>query len=617
MSRARPIRVLSIALSGLLLTATAAVAQSSVEQAVETFDYTKNMHPLGYSERVPIGGGDINSDLAFWGNYAFQGHYTGFRILDISDPENPIEVVDVDNCGVSRASSTGQQGDVVVWDNILVRSWDGAAGGSCQGQPGVSGLHVFDISDLTDPIAIAAVNLPNGSHTATGVPDLANNRLLVYSSPSNAAGIDVVEIPLDDPSSPTYLHRTPSGVPGTLPNLVTIDAPSSAAGSYQANGASFGPLPPADGIAGEVVLVNDGSDDPTLGCEPFIGFPAGALALVDRGECAFVIKAANAQAAGAVAMIVANNVAGTPINMGGTDPSITIPSVHVSLADGNTIKAGLPATGSVSTNPAPPLRNCHDTGVILGDGMLAACAGGNGFTVWSMDPADGGSLESPALLYGVSIPGVSIGHSAAFSWDGEILIFGHEPGGGGQAQCQATSPEVNKTLFFFDARTGEELGRHVLPRPQTAQENCTIHNYNIVPTDKRHILVHGSYQSGIGVVDFTDPANAVEFAYADPAPLVPTQLGGDWSTYWYNGRIYESDIRRGLIIWNLADSRVAGAQRLSHLNPQTQEFTIPFKGTAYGRGGKVDGGSQVHDATAETAGTFAQNLPALGDPAES
>jgi hypothetical protein len=90
------------------------------------------------------------------------------------------------------------------------------------------------------------------------------------------------------------------------------------------------------------------------------------------------------------------------------------------------------------------------------------------------------------------------------------------------------------------------------------------------------VLVHGSYQSGIGVVDFTDPTNAVEIAYADPAPLSQTQLilGGDWSSYWYDGRIYESDITRGLIIWNLSDPAVAGALKLGHLNPQTQEFTL-------------------------------------------
>jgi hypothetical protein len=55
---------------------------------------------------------------------------------------------------------------------------------------------------------------------------------------------------------------------------------------------------------------------------------------------------------------------------------------------------------------------------------------------------------------------------------------------------------------------------------------------------------------------------------------VPTQLGGDWSTYYYNGRIYESDITRGLLIWNLSGKWDAGAKRLPHLNPQTSEFTL-------------------------------------------
>ena len=93
-------------------------------------------------------------------------------------------------------------------------------------------------------------------------------------------------------------------------------------------------------------------------------------------------------------------------------------------------------------------------------------------------------------------------------------------------------------------------------------------------------MVSGNYQSGISVIDFTDPANAKEIAYADPAPLVDPnppvgiELGGDWSTYWYDGRIYESDITRGLMIWDLSEDMVAGARKLGHLNPQTQEFSI-------------------------------------------
>ena len=106
-------------------------------------------------------------------------------------------------------------------------------------------------------------------------------------------------------------------------------------------------------------------------------------------------------------MIVANNVAGAPITMGGSDPAVSIPSVMVSQADGATIKLGLPATATVraAEQPASPDRSCHDTGVILGSVNLTACAGGNGFSVWSMDPAQGGSLEDPALLYSKTIPG--------------------------------------------------------------------------------------------------------------------------------------------------------------------------------------------------------------------
>jgi hypothetical protein len=85
------------------------------------------------------------------------------------------------------------------------------------------------------------------------------------------------------------------------------------------------------------------------------------------------------------------------------------------------------------------------------------------------------------------------------------------------------------------------------------------------------------------VVDFTDPAAAREIAYADPERLSENlTLGGDWSSYWYNGYIYEGDIKRGLLVWQLVDDpddpgddgAVADAQTLPHLNPQTQESTI-------------------------------------------
>ena len=417
--------------------------------AVSTFDYSQNMHPLGYSPRAnTLTPFTANSDLAFWGRTAYQGNYDGFRIIDISSPANPRELLDYRDCA-------GSQGDVIIWDDILVRSWNSPApaGATCDGEPlpastfpgGWEGLHVFDVSDPSNPDLVASVETQCGSHTATGVPDLANGRLLVYNNSSSAEcpGIDVVSVPLANPAGASYLRFEPAG------------------------------------------------------------------------------------------------------------------------------------------------RNCHDSSVILGSAMLASCAGtgpaGPGMTVWSLGGTSGGTLTDPQELYQVNVANTTTGHSSSFSWDGEVVIFGSEPGGGAGARCQPTGTQVTptivqtdemKSLFFFSARTGAPLGKWTLTRAQTAAENCTIHNFNVVPTAKRRVLVHGSYQSGIGVLDFTDPANAVEIAYADPAPLVPTQLGGDWSSYWYDGFIYESDITRGLLVWNLSDRAVAGARKLGRLNPQTQEFTI-------------------------------------------
>jgi len=589
-------RLSAIPIALALVLSMPGAAAASVQEAVDTFTYSQNMHPMGFAEReVPLtgtGSGIFNTDLAFWGKTAYQGSYEGFRIIDITEPDNPREITNFTDC--VAGTTNGNQGDVIVWENVLVRSWNSPAGSGgrfCGGvftPQGEEGVHIFDVSDPLNPVGLAFVATPCGSHTATGVPDTANGRLLVYNSSSSGAtgcrGLDIIEVPLSNPAGASYLRFEPSGLQ-SLPNIVTVDPPSAAAGTYLATGAAFGPLPPATPITGSIELVDDGSAAPTEGCGPLVGFPAGAIALVDRGTCGFAAKVSNAQAAGAVAVIVANNAPGDPINMGGSDPSIVIPAVMVSQADGAAIKAGLPATGSVGASPVPE-RACHDTGVILGSVNLTACAGGNGFSVWSMDPADGGSLADPQMLYSQAVEGVSIGHSASFTWDGEVLIFGHEPGGGGQAQCQATSSDVNRSLFFFDARSGDPLGTFLHPRPQTATENCTWHNYNVVPLKKqggnpRYVMVSGNYQSGVSVVDFSNPASAQEIAFADPAPLInpdnpaAIELGGDWSTYWYDGRIYESDITRGLIIWNLSSTAVAGAMKLGHLNPQTQEFSLP------------------------------------------
>ena len=134
--------------------------------------------------------------------------------------------------------------------------------------------------------------------------------------------------------APTVLRPGPA---------LTIGSPASIAGRYQVGTANFGPTLQNPGISGEVVRAFDGSAEPTLACNPLINGPQinGRIALIDRGNCNFTDKVRNAQAAGARGVIVVNNVAGGTVQMGGSDSSITIPSVSVSRSDGMRIVAAL------------------------------------------------------------------------------------------------------------------------------------------------------------------------------------------------------------------------------------------------------------------------------------
>ena len=233
--------------------------------------------------------------------------------------------------------------------------------------------------------------------------------------------------------------------------------------------------------------------------------------------------------------------------------------------------------GESLAGPTTTVRTgCHDMGVILGSVNKAACASADTINVFDIR-----NPEDPALLFTITEPGVGQAgtngrwHSAGFTWDGEILVAGWEPGGGVEAECEAIDPAVDKSAFFYDAHTGRKLGQWTLPRSQSAVENCTIHYYNVVPLrGGRYVLVSGNYQAGTWVADFTDPANPVTVAWSDPAPHVPT-LGGAWSSYWYNEFVYESETTTGLNVFRVSDPRLAGAVHLDHLNPQTQAFSLP------------------------------------------
>ncbi len=150
---------------------------------------------------------------------------------------------------------------------------------------------------------------------------------------------------------------------------LTVSAPAGIAGTYAAGVATFGPAPGSPNVTAPVVLVNDGSGTTSDGCTAFVNGAAisGKIAFLDRGTCNFNQKALNAQAAGAVGVILADNVAAsTPPQMSGTAPTLTIPIVSVTQALGNTIRAQL-GGGVTATIRANPFRlvGAHDNGKVL------------------------------------------------------------------------------------------------------------------------------------------------------------------------------------------------------------------------------------------------------------
>ncbi|HUQ01756.1 MAG TPA: M36 family metallopeptidase [Kofleriaceae bacterium] len=137
---------------------------------------------------------------------------------------------------------------------------------------------------------------------------------------------------------------------------LNVAAPASVAGRYDGKASTFGGTFSLTALTGAVVLVNDGSGTTSDGCETLTGL-AGKIALIDRGTCDFTVKVLNAQKAGAIAAIVANNTGTTDyFAMGGTNRRITIPSLMVGLTDGATLRSAAGVSGGLLKETAVPLQ---------------------------------------------------------------------------------------------------------------------------------------------------------------------------------------------------------------------------------------------------------------------
>lgn len=164
----------------------------------------------------------------------------------------------------------------------------------------------------------------------------------------------------------------------------------------------------------------------------------------------------------------------------------------------------------------------------------------------------------------------------------QLCYLTDEWGGGTQPKCRETDPYEWGANAIYTIEDGELVFQSYfkLDAPQTSTENCVAHNGSLIPIPGRDIMVQSWYQGGILIFDFTDPANPIEIAYHDRGPISDDRLetGGSWSIYWYNGVIVNSEIARGLDIFELipsdflTENEIAAANtvQMNYLNAQGQ-----------------------------------------------
>jgi hypothetical protein len=236
-------------------------------------------------------------------------------------------------------------------------------------------------------------------------------------------------------------------------------------------------------------------------------------------------------------------------------------------------------THGENTETTSATRGCHDITMYSWLGVAAGACSGNGILLDIKDPVH------PKRIDAVTDANFAFWHSANFSNDGKTVLFTDEWGGGGQPHCRLADPMAwgGDAIFRLeDDHTKMVLSSYYkMPAIQEENKNCVAHNGSLVPVPGRNILVQSWYQGGISMMDFTDPSHPFEIGYFTRGPIGKDGRragGGDWSSYYYNGYIYGSEMARGLDVLKLVPSKYltqneidAAAQvHLADLNVQNQ-----------------------------------------------
>ena len=478
--------------------------------------------------------GVTNSDLAFDRNYVIQGNYNGFQVWDISNPQAPPQLTVGYLCPAS-------QSDVSVYKNLLFVSGEGMGGRLDCGTQGVHdsvsadrlrGIRIFDISDIKSPKYIGNVQTCRGSHTHTVVVD-PNDTGNVYIYVSGSA-------PVRSPSElPGCVSAPPDSNPGSARfRIEVIKVPLAA--------------PQQAAIVSSPRIFDSLTAPPTHAEAPEDVARAAKAAAEARAKGGYTVTVNGMEyvlGPGFVGRML-DSVARARHGGGGPNgaDSAALRGAIQGIVD---VMVGAPKPGTPnSARPGP--EQCHDITVYPAIGLAGGACAGYGLLLDIHDAAH------PKRIGAVSDSNFSYWHSATFNNDGTKLLFTDEWGGGGGPKCRATDRHEwgADAIFTLDDRRMTFRSYYKMPAPQTELENCVAHNGSLIPIPGRDVMVQSWYQGGISAFDWTDAAHPREIAFFDRGPIDSSALvgAGTWSAYWYNGRIYSSEIALGLDVLELLPS---------------------------------------------------------------
>lgn len=493
--------------------------------------------------------GAFNSDLAFKDNYAIQGNYNGFVVWDISDPATPELVIDF-LCPAS-------QSDVSVYGNLLFVSGEGLGGRLDCGTEGVRetvsadrlrGIRIFDITDITQPEYISNVQTCRGSHTHSVLKD-PNDNENVYVYVSGSAPVRPNEelpgcsaaMPDEDPNSALFRIEVIKVPLANPQDAAVVNSPR-----------IFDDLeaPPSHGLAPEeIAAIERAKAEGAYVAEMF-----GQERIIRGGMLRRMLALVVQQRGGSGEPTAADSAA-----------------LHDNLQE---MVDSMMANWNRGDDHGPD--QCHDITLYPEAGLAGGACEGYGLLLDISEPAN------PVRIDAVADSNFAYWHSATFNNDATSVIFTDEWGGGTQPKCRATDPMEWGANAIFTINDGKMdfQSYFKLPAQQTSEENCVAHNGSLIPIPDRDIMVQSWYQGGINIFEFTDPANPVEIAFHDRGPVSAESLqaAGSWSVYWYNGVIVNSEIGRGLDIFEMVPSdfitenEIAAANTVSfdYLNAQGQ-----------------------------------------------